>query len=77
MPLDIDNGLPVIHIIFGTSDTNEATFCTHVNSCARMNVGNLKLHQRIITTNLDIVKIYIQFDDENNIDPILLNCAPF
>ena len=30
MPLDIDSELPAIHMRFGTSDTNEAKFCTHV-----------------------------------------------
>ena len=42
-------------MIFVTSDTNEVTFFTHVNSCAGMNVGNLKIHQWIINTNPDIV----------------------
>ena len=41
MPLD-DNGLPAIHMGFGTSDINEATFCTHFDHCAGMNAGNLK-----------------------------------
>ena len=62
-------------MIFGTSDTNEATLVTHVNSCAGMNVGNIKLNQWIITTNTDIVDRYIQFDDDNPFDPICLNCA--
>ena len=75
MPLDIKKGLTTIHIRFVTSDTNEATFFTHVDSCAGMNVGNLKLHQWIITTNPYIVEIYIQFDDENPVDPICSNCA--
>ena len=75
MPLDIDNGLPAIHMQFGTSDTNEATFFTHVDSCAVMNIVNLKLHQWIITTNPDIVEIQIKFDDKNPFDPIRLNCA--
>ena len=75
MPLDIDNGLTKIHTRFGTSDTNEATFFTHVESCAGMNVGNLKTHQWIITTNPDIMESYIKFDDNNVFDPIRLNCT--
>ena len=75
MTLDLDNGLPPIHIIFGASDTNEAEFCTHVDSCAGMNVGNLKLHPCIMTTNPDIVDRYIKFDDENTFGPIRLNCT--
>ena len=61
-------------MIFGTSDTNEEKLCNHVDSCAVMNVGNIKLHQWIITINPDIVDIYIKFDDENPFDPIRLNC---
>ena len=55
MPLDLDNGLPTIHMRLGTSDTNEETFFTHFDSCAGMNIGNLKLYQWIITTNPDLV----------------------
>ena len=73
MPLDINNGLLAIHMIFCTSDTNEATFYTLVDSCAGMNVVNIQLRQCIITTNPDIVESYIQFDDENPFDPIRLN----
>ena len=73
MSLDITNGLPIIYIIFGTSDTNESTFGTHVGSYAGTNVGRLKPLQRIITTNPDTVESYIQFDGENNSDPIQLN----
>ena len=75
MPLDIDNGLPAIYMRFGTSDTDEATFCTHVNYCVEMNVGNIKIHQWIITTNPEILESYIQFDEENPFDTIRLNFA--
>ena len=61
MSLDIDNGLPAIHMIFGTSNMNAETFFTHVNSCPGMNLGNIRLHKLIITTNPDIVDSYIQF----------------
>ena len=74
MPLDINIGLLTIHIIFGTSDTNEATFCTHVNHCVVMNVGNIQLHQCIITNNPDILESCIQFDYYNPFYPIHLNC---
>ena len=40
-----------------------------------MIVGNLQLHQCIITTNLDILESYIYFEDENPFDLIDLNCA--
>ena len=75
MILYIDNGLPEIHMIFGTSDKNEATFYTHVDSCAGMNVGNIGLHQWIITKNPYIVDSYIKFDYKKPYDPTLLNCV--
>ena len=62
-------------MIFVTSDTNKATFCTHVDYCAGMNVGNIKLHQWIITNNPDIVESYIKSDDDNHFDRIRLNCT--
>ena len=71
--LHLDNGLPAIHMIVGTSDTNEVTFCNRVNSCAGMNSGDLKIYQWIITTNPEIVGINIQFDDKNPFEPIRLN----
>ena len=73
MPLYLNNGLPAINMIFGTSDTTESTFFTHVNSCLGMNVENLKIHQWIITNNKDIAESYIKFDDYNPFDPIRLN----
>ena len=63
MPLDPNNRLSAIHMKFGTSDTNGATFFTHIDSCAEMSVVNLKLHKWIITTNPDTVESSIQFDD--------------
>ena len=58
-----------------TSDKNGASFCTHENSCAVINVGNLRHHQWIITTNLYIVESCIKFDYEKHFDPIRLNLA--
>ena len=75
MPLDLENGLPGIHMRFGTSDTNEAKSCTNVDSCTEINDRNLKLHQWIITNNPDIVESYIQYYDENRFYPIHLNFA--
>ena len=63
MPLDLDNRLPAVHMKFFTSDTNEVTFCMHVDSCEGFNVRNLQLHQWIITTNPYIVESYIELDD--------------
>ena len=73
MPLDIDNMLTPIRIRFFTPDTNEATFCTRVNSCSGKNVRNIRLHQCIISTNPDILKSCMKFYDEIPFDPIRLN----
>ena len=59
---------------FATLNTNEGTFFTHVNSSKGISVGNIELHQWIITTNIDIVGSYILFNDEEPFDPIRLNC---
>ena len=40
-----------------------------------MNVGNLALHQWIITTKPEIVHNYIQFDDENPFYSIIFKCT--
>ena len=60
---------------FVTSDKNEAESGTHIDYCAEMNVGNLKLYQWILTTNPKLW-IFTQFYDDNNFEPISLNCAP-
>ena len=46
IPLDIDNELPSIYIIFVSSDKNGETFFTHVDYCAGINVVNLTLHHK-------------------------------
>ena len=70
MILDLDNGLPTIHMKFGTLDLNGETFFTYVDSCAGMNVVNIQLHQCIITNNPDILESYIQFNNKNSFVPI-------
>lgn len=75
MPLDLDNGLPAADVRFGSNDDNEVNFCCHIDSCAAMNAGNLRVHQWIITTYPDIVEEYIQYDDANPFQPIMLECA--
>ena len=55
MPLELDNSLPEIPLRFGKSDTDEVNFFTHADLYAAMNVGNLALHQWIITTKPEIV----------------------
>jgi len=75
MPLEMDNGLPAVQFRFGHTDDDEINFSCHVDSCAAMNVGNLRVHHWIITNYPAVVEEYIQFDDENPFDPIQLECA--
>ena len=75
MPLDLGNVLRTIHKRFVTSDINENTFRTHVDSSVGINVVNIRLHLWIITTNSDIVERCIKFYYKNHFEPIRLNCA--
>ena len=63
MPLELDNSLPAINLCFGSTDDNEVVFPCHVDSCAAMNAGNLRVHQWVITHHPEIVTKYLQFDD--------------
>ena len=52
MPLTADNDLPSINIRFGsTHNHSEISFVSHIDYCATMNVGDLKIHQLVITTH--------------------------
>ena len=42
MPLDVENGLPGIEMILGTTDNTEVTFICHVDTCTAMSTGNLQ-----------------------------------
>jgi hypothetical protein len=75
MPLDLDNGLPGILVRLGTTNTNEISIHTHINTCAAMSTGNLLVHQWFITTYPQCVAEYIQYDDSNPFEPIKLSCA--
>ena len=75
IPLKISNDLPVIEIQFGKNDQNETSFLCHVDSCAGMNTGNLRLHQWIITTYPSIVKSYEVYNDDNAFNPLTLDFA--
>ena len=50
MPLDVDNGLPGVELWFGQDCASEVGLLCHLDSCAAMTTGNLKLHQWLITT---------------------------
>ena len=62
-----------MHIRFFASDKNEAAFCTNVDFCAGIDIGNIRLYQWIITANTYIIDRYIQFYEDNTFDPIHLN----
>jgi len=75
MPLDVDNGLPGIELWFGNNATEEIGFICHMATCAAMNMGNLSVHQWLMTTHLHLVAEYIQFDDVHSFEPLRLYCA--
>ena len=76
MPLDIENNLPgmVMSFLDKLSGSN-TTFLLNVDSCAALNVGNLLVHQYIITRYPDLVDSYEEYSDENPFQPVLLDCA--
>ena len=45
MPLGVDNGLPGIDLWFGNDCNSEVGLLCHLDSCADMNTGNLRVHQ--------------------------------
>ena len=76
MPLTINNKLPSINIRFRSSKNHsEISFASHIDSCAAMDVGNIRIHQWVITTHPKIVSHYIQYNYENPFDTIQLNYA--
>ena len=75
MPLSLDNNLPAAVFRFGSTDTNEIPFSCHIDTCAAMNTGNLRLHQWIMTEYPEIVESYEEYTDANPFNPIALDCA--
>jgi hypothetical protein len=73
-PIKTDNQLPCVVLLFKSKEVT-ARFRVHIDSCASLNVGNLGVHQWIMTTYPDIVEEYIQFDDPNAFHPIHLRVA--
>ena len=52
MPLIVDNNRSSIIIRFGsTQNHSEIILESHIDSCAAMDVGNLKINQWVITTH--------------------------
>lgn len=75
MPLDVDNGLPGIEMWFGKNEDSEVGFLCHLDTCAAMNTGNLRVHQWLMTQYPDIVAEYLQYDDETPFEPLQLQVA--
>ena len=76
MPLTINNKLPSINIRFRSSKNHsEISFASHIDSCAAMDVGNIRIHQWVITTHPYTFSCYIKYNDEKTFDNIALNCA--
>ena len=75
MPIDIDNRLPGISLRLGTSNANEISILCHVDTCAAMCTGNLKVHKWIMTAFPETVMDYVEFDDTEPFNPVQLSCA--
>ena len=76
MPLEIENNLPgMIMSFLDKPSGSNTTFLLNVDSCAALNVGNLLVHQYIITKYPELVDSYEEYSDENPFQPVLLDCA--
>ena len=72
MPLETDSRLPAIVFRLGTCDESEVPVTFNLDTCAGMNVGNLLVHQYLITKFPDCVHSYEEYNDENPFNPIAL-----
>ena len=75
MPLDLSNKLPGIVFQVGPPSKKSVGFLCHLDTCAAMNTGNLKMHQYIMTEHPELVIDYSRYDDRNPFVPIELQCA--
>ena len=73
--LDVDNGLPGIELWFGKSSSTEIGLLCHLHSCAAMNIGNLRVHQWLMTTYPHFLSEYIQYSDSTSFQPLQLSCV--
>ena len=73
MPLSLNNGLPASVLRFGSTDDDKVDFPYHIDSYAAMNTANILLHWWVITTYLDIMHSYEQFDDSFPFNPLELD----
>ena len=75
MPLDIENDLPVINVLFVKYNHNEISFLCYIDTCAVMYTVNLPLQQWVITKYPNLVAEYILYDDSTPFDQIKISYA--
>ena len=76
MPLDSDNGLPGVVLWIGiTNNDDTIIFLAHFDTCAAMNTGNPSLDKYIMTKYPSLVAKFIQYDNADPFDPIILQCT--
>ena len=75
MPLDLDDDLPGVVLRIEKKNDDTIRFLAHVDTCAAMNTGNILLHKYIMTKNLSLVAEFIQYNDADPFDIIVLQCA--
>ena len=72
----LDNGLPGVVLRIGKINNYDTiSFLAHVDTCATMNTGKLLLHKYIMTKHPSLVAEFIQYDNVEPFDPIILQCA--
>ena len=74
MPFSLDDNLPSIVLIFGSSDGNEICFLCHLDSCVEMITGNSLLHIWMMTNYLEIVAFYERYDESDSFHSMTLDC---
>ena len=76
MPLYLYNGLPGIVLrIRKTNNDDNISLLAHVDTCAAMNTGNLLLHKYIMIKHPSLFSEFVQYDNADPFDPIILQCA--
>ena len=75
MPLELSNKLPGIVFQVGPAVGKTVGFLCHLDTCAAMNTGNLRMHQYIMTEHPELVVNFSRYDDRNPFRPIELQCA--
>ena len=76
MPLDLYNGLPGVVLQIGkTKNHDTISFFALVDTCAAIKMGTLLLKIYIMTKHPYLVTEFIQYNDTDPFDPIVLQCT--